>query len=61
MSEVMIRQWLAEFAKSVARRDLKRHMAFVSKKVYVYGLPGKKTVDHIMDYFFCQVNINGYV
>ncbi len=46
MSEVMIRQWLAEFADSVARRDLKRHMALISKKVYVYGLPSKKTVDY---------------
>ena len=46
MSEIMVREWLEKLAASVARRDLDRHMAMVSKKVYVYGLPGKKTVDY---------------
>ena len=46
MSELVIREWLERLAETVARRDLDGHMALISKKVYVYGLPGDKTVDY---------------
>jgi len=46
MSQELILNWLDELSESVKLRDLQRHMALVSKKVQVYGLPNKSTVDY---------------
>lgn len=46
MSENTVRQWLKALAESVAERNLNRHMDLVSQRVYVYGLPGNKSVDY---------------
>ena len=46
MSQELIQNWLARLRDSVARRDLEAHMALVSDKVQVYGIPGQAVVDH---------------
>jgi hypothetical protein len=46
MSQELILNWLDELSESVKLRDLHRHMALVSKKVQVYGLPSNTTVDY---------------
>ena len=46
MSQELILNWLSELSESVKDRDLERHMALVSKKVQVYGLPSEKIVDY---------------
>ncbi len=46
MSEIAVRNWLNAMSESIARRDLAAHMALVSRKVQVYGLPGDRVVDY---------------
>jgi len=46
MSQELILNWLNELSETVKERDLERHMALVSKKVQVYGLPSEKIVDY---------------
>jgi hypothetical protein len=39
--------WLDAMSTTVAARDLDAHMALVSRKVHVHGLPGKRpTIDY---------------
>lgn len=42
----IIQQWLKDMSASVQAQDLKRHMSLVSKRVHVYGLPNKDTINH---------------
>jgi len=42
----VIQQWLKDMSSSVQTQDLKRHMALVSKRVNVYGLPSKDSINH---------------
>lgn len=46
MSQQVIHQWLDSMSKSVAMRDLEKHMALVSPYVKVYGVPGRATIDY---------------
>jgi len=41
-----IHQWLDDMKCSVQAQDLERHMALVSKRVQVYGMPRKDIVDY---------------
>ncbi len=41
-----IQKWLDEMQHSVKEQDLDRHMALVSKRVQIYGLPRKDTLDY---------------
>ncbi len=45
-SNVIIKQWLSELAYSAATWDLDAHMALVSEKVVVLGIPGVDRVDY---------------
>lgn len=45
-SRTIVKQWLADFAHSVAARDIKRHMALVSRDVHVLGLPRQRVVNY---------------
>ena len=42
----VIQQWLKEMCSSVQAQDLEKHMALVSKRVHVYGLPNKDSINH---------------
>ncbi len=46
MSQELILNWLGRLSESVARRDLEAHMALVSDKVQVYGIPGQPVIDY---------------
>ena len=46
MSQELILNWLDELSESVKHHDLDAHMALVSKKVQVYGLPSKNIVNY---------------
>ncbi len=46
MSQELILNWLGRLSDSVVRRDLEAHMALVSRKVRVYGIPGQEVVDY---------------
>ncbi len=46
MSQELIQNWLARLRDSVARQDLEAHMALVSDKVQVYGIPGQPVIDY---------------
>ncbi|HKK04448.1 MAG TPA: hypothetical protein VKA50_01195 [Gammaproteobacteria bacterium] len=41
-----VKHWLDRIMHSVATRDLDGHMALVSKKVQVYGVPGNEVIDY---------------
>lgn len=45
-SQNIIKRWLNELAYSAATWDLEAHMALVSKKVMVFGIPGIESVDY---------------
>lgn len=45
-SLAIAQEWLADLSHSVATRDLGRHMALVSERVQVLGLPRQKVVDY---------------
>jgi len=42
----IIYQWLDNMSKSVAMRDLEKHMSLVSRHVKVYGIPGREAIDY---------------
>ncbi|HEB55962.1 MAG TPA: hypothetical protein ENI98_06605 [Gammaproteobacteria bacterium] len=46
MSQTIIGNWLEQLTRSVETRDLAAHMALVSQRVQVYGLPGGQIVDY---------------
>lgn len=46
MSQEVIHQWLDNMSKSVAMRDLEKHMSLVSRHVRVYGIPGHKVINY---------------
>lgn len=46
MSQELIINWLGRLSDSVANRDLNAHMALVSKKVTVYGVPKHHRIDY---------------
>ena len=46
MSQTIIEQWLENISNSVSSLDLEAHMALVSDKVHVYGLPSGKVVNY---------------
>jgi hypothetical protein len=46
MSELEIRKWLSNVSETVKAKDLDNHMALVSEKVAVYGLPSGKTLGY---------------
>jgi hypothetical protein len=41
-----IQNWLDEMQRSVQEQDLERHMALVSKRVQIYGLPRKDSLNY---------------
>ena len=41
----IIQQWLDAMQRSVQAQDLEQHMALVSERVQVYGLPNKDTLN----------------
>ncbi len=45
-SSTIINQWLSELAYSTATWDLDAHMALVSRKVIVTGIPGIEKIDY---------------
>ena len=45
-SNTIIKQWLNELAYSAATWDLDAHMALVSEKVVVLGIPGVDRIDY---------------
>ncbi len=45
-SSRIIKHWLSELAYSAATWDLDAHMALVSKKVVVTGIPGIEKIDY---------------
>ena len=46
MSQELILNWLGRLSETVAQRDLEAHMALVSERVQVYGVPGQPVIDH---------------
>ena len=46
MSQELIVNWLNRLSESVRQRDLEAHMALVSKRVKVYGIPGQPLIDY---------------
>ncbi len=46
MSQELIINWLKKLRDTVEQRDLQAHMALVSKKVQVYGLPSQQVIDY---------------
>ena len=46
MSQELILNWLEQLSESVKQHDLDAHMALVSKKVRVYGLPSNNIVNY---------------
>ena len=46
MPQTIIGNWLEQLTRSVETRDLAAHMALVSQRVQVYGLPGGQIVDY---------------
>lgn len=42
----IVQQWLDDMKRSVQAQDLEQHMALVSKRVQVYGLPRQEVVDY---------------
>jgi len=46
MSQDVILQWLDNMSKSVAMRDLEKHMSLISQTVQVYGIPGQSVIDY---------------
>jgi hypothetical protein len=46
MSQTIIEQWLDDLSSSIMSFDLEAHMALVSSKVQVYGLPSGKVVNY---------------
>ena len=47
-------QWLNQAADSAAKKDLKAHMAMISKRVNVLGVPGFDKIDYDIWYKQCQ-------
>ena len=45
-SNVIVKEWLNEIAFSAATWDLDAHMALVSEKVVVLGIPGVDMIDY---------------
>ncbi len=45
-SNAIVRQWLNDLAYSAATWDLDAHMALVSEKVVVLGIPGVGSIDY---------------
>ena len=46
MSQELILNWLNRMTESVKKRDLDAHMALVSKKVLVYGIPEQASLGY---------------
>lgn len=46
MSQELIVNWLNEVSESIKQRDLQAHMALVSRRVKVYGIPGHALIDY---------------
>ena len=46
MSQELILNWLNRMSESVKKRDLDAHMALVSKKVLVYGIPEQASLGY---------------
>ena len=46
MSQELIVNWLNRMSESVQKQDLDAHMGLVSKKVLVYGIPNKGSLDY---------------
>lgn len=46
MSQEIIEQWLENLSDSIKTSDINEHMALVSSKVHVYGLPSGKVVNY---------------
>ena len=46
MSQKLIVNWLNRMTESVQQRDLEAHMALVSKRVTVYGIPGQAQIGY---------------
>lgn len=42
----IVQQWLDEMQHSVQTQDLERHMALVSRRVQIYGLPKHEVVNY---------------
>lgn len=45
LAEHTIQAWCLGMTDSVKKRDLAAHMAHVSRRVRVYGIPGKEAID----------------
>ncbi len=46
MPQTIIGNWLEQLTRSVERRDLDAHMALISQRVQVYGLPGGQVIGY---------------
>jgi hypothetical protein len=46
MSQELIVNWLHRLSETVRHRDLAGHMALVSSRVQVYGVPGRDVIDY---------------
>lgn len=46
MSQELIVNWLHRLSETVKHRDLAGHMALVSSRVQVYGVPGQDVIDY---------------
>lgn len=47
-------QWLTDAANSAGQKDLKGHMAMISKRVSVQGVPGFDNIDYDLWYKQCR-------
>ncbi len=56
MSQELILNWLNRVSESVKKRDLDAHMALVSKKVQVYGIPNREFALGYRDWYLRRRN-----
>lgn len=54
MSEPVVDSWLEQFVATALARDLEGHMAMISQKVMVFGVPGFDTLGYEDWYRQCE-------
>jgi hypothetical protein len=53
-AQQLAEQWLSHAAESAMQRNLEEHMAMISKRVSVLGVPGFDNIDYDMWYGQCR-------
>lgn len=46
LTEKTIHAWCLDMSSSIKQRDLEQHMALVSERVQVYGMPSKQSINY---------------